>query len=173
MTFALSHLLGQPVVHSQIEKLSSCVGRFRIAIYDRIHLVEPREFPGASRRSEELKPGQYRNHMRKLMLHAYLHCRVNSAHGDQGQVRMPLDDIDNGSVALQDIMQPAGLLLPHEPIAVVGAGYDKLVPRPQEVDCEKVRCMLMQFHKYAPSLTVSTLQAPAKRRRGMMVGIPL
>ncbi len=99
MAIALGHLLGQSVVHSQIEELAPCVGRFFIAIYDRIHLVEPRESPGASRRGEELKRGQYGDHMRQ-MLHAYLHCCVDPAHGDQGQVRMRLDDIDNGSVAL-------------------------------------------------------------------------
>lgn len=54
MAIALSHLLGQPVVHPQIEELASRVSRFCIAIYDRVHLVEPREFSWASRRSEEL-----------------------------------------------------------------------------------------------------------------------
>lgn len=89
---------------------------------------------------------------------------------------MTFDDINDTTVSLEDIMNIACRLVPHEEIAVVGTRDNKLVLRTKKIyyaGTEKsVKVTLQLNPEPSPSLTVSTLHAPGKRRLGYTIGTP-
>ena len=76
---------------------------------------------------------------------------VNAAYSDKRQIGMPLDNIHDGPIALEDVVQPAGVLLPHEPIAIVGARNDELVPWAQEIDFGEAQVSIRQTSQSLPT----------------------
>ena len=67
-------------------------------------------------------------------MHSYLDCCINAADGEDGQARMAFDDIYNTAIAFVYAMQPSGVFIPEEEIAIVGTRSYKLVFGADKID---------------------------------------
>ena len=64
----------------------------------------------------------------------YLDRCVDAAYGNERQLWVALNDVDNAAIPFQDVMQLSRVFSPDEEIAVVRPGHDVLVLRAKEID---------------------------------------
>lgn len=177
-TTLLCHTLSQAVVQEQVREFaSSRTSSIGIPSHDRFSVVQAREPTGSRGRGKQL----WGDHVVSAILVAirctHLHRMVDATDRNERQIWMSFDDIYDSAITLQDVMQPAGILLPHEPVTVVGAGHNKLVAWPKEVHYKKTSEMSEEsdagVHTIFNGLNVAYTLEPGPRHQSRNLRIPV